>query len=214
MTEGLSGRAARGLPSDPNDPDPYKQTYQYDAFSNMTRRTSEMWNHEINPFVGNYVNDRNSGWVYDEAGNLKNDGAGRVTTWDVANRVSKWETVFDTITQKYDGDGQAVRRAETRSDPFFTSTKYYLRSSVMGGLVVAEIDAGGKREVGYVYANGMEIGRYRKPSASQGFEVQWSHAEPMTGDRIEGVILSTGTGPLCSSNLAHLIPQFDLAHPL
>ena len=65
----------------------------------------------------------------------------------------------------------------------------------MGGLVVAEINAGGKRELGYVYANGMEIGRYRKPSSSQGFEVQWSHAEPMTGDRIEGG-MSITTDPL------------------
>lgn len=195
MTQGLSGRAARGLPPDPNEPDPYSQTYQYDVFSNLTSRTSSMWNHEINPFNGVYVNDRNTSWTYDEAGNLKNDGAGGVTTWDVANRVTKWESLFNSISQKYDGEGQAVRRVETRSDPPFTSTIYYLRSSVMGGLAIAEINTSGKREVGYVYANGMEIARYRKPSSSQSFEVQWTHAEPMTGDRIEGGVSIT-TDPL------------------
>jgi hypothetical protein len=170
-----------------------------------------MWNHEINPFTAVYVNDRNTTWSYDDAGNLKNDGAGRVTTYDVANRVTKWETLFDSISQKYDGDGQAVRRVETRSDPFFTSTIYYLRSTVMGGLAVAEINSSAKLEVGYIYANSMEIARYRKPSSSQAFEVQWSHAEPMTGDRIEaGVSITTDPlGGLVPGSDPFVVPNVD-----
>jgi hypothetical protein len=74
----------------------------------------------------------------------------------------------------------------------------------MGGLAIAEINTAGKREVGYVYANGMELARYRKPSSSQGFEVQWTHAEPMTGDRIEG-----GVGSITTDPLGGLVPGSD-----
>jgi YD repeat-containing protein len=132
MTEALTGRGARGEPTDPNAADPYKQTYQYDSMGNLTARVNTLWNHEVASFQASYVNERNTSWTYDEAGNVKNDLAG-LFTWDTALRMTKWESVGNLITQKYDGDGQAALRVETRSDPYFTSTIYYVRSSVLGG---------------------------------------------------------------------------------
>lgn len=51
-----------------------------------------------------------------------------------------------TITQSYDGDGLRVKKSE------YGWTTYYLRSSVLGGQVIAELEGSGNWSRGYVYS--------------------------------------------------------------
>jgi len=52
------------------------------------------------------------------------------------------------LTQSYDGNGLRMKKVESG-----TAT-YYLRSSVLGGQVVAEMDASGTWMRGYIYQGG------------------------------------------------------------
>ena len=94
------------------------------------------------------------------------------------------------ITQSYDGNGQSLKRSQiTRindhdleTGQFIgveenTQTTYYLRSSVLGGLIVNELkqDYAGVwfKSEGYVYAGGLRIAKQNMP--------QYEHHNPVTG---------------------------------
>ena len=72
-----------------------------------------------------------------------------------------------SLTQSYDGDGLRVKKTESGA------TKYYLRSTVLGGQVIAEIDGSGAWTRGYVYLGGQLV-------AVQAGGVSWVHQDPVT----------------------------------
>jgi RHS repeat-associated protein len=72
----------------------------------------------------------------------------------------------------YDGDGLRGKRVENGN------TTYYLRSSVLGGQVVCELNSGGTWTRGYVYLGGQML-------AMQFSGIFWIHQEPYSkGQRI------------------------------
>jgi len=156
LTQALTGSEARG---DTAEDGPYNQTYGYDAFDNNTSRSSRHWSASYDD-TRQYSNGRNSAWAYDAEGNSTND-----TKWtyrcDAAERMGDiidpvWPDQADT-THAYDGDGQMLR-AGTRPQPYLPpEATYYLRSTALGGRVVAEVGAGGQKLRGFVYdpAGGM-----------------------------------------------------------
>src|SRR5205085_2169352 len=136
---------------DPTTYGAYSQVYNYDRWGNITSRQGwGGWNASVSY---NYANNRNTAVGYDASGNLTNDGG--QYTYDAAGRQTYSTYPPDwngyTLAQGYDGDGQRVVKADGGV------TTYYLRSSVLGGQVVAELDGGGGWQRGYVYMGGQML---------------------------------------------------------
>jgi RHS repeat-associated protein len=81
--------------------------------------------------------------------------------------TTAWSALSASISQSYDGDGLRLRKVQNGA------TTYYLRSSILGGQVVAEISGSGNWTRGYVYAGG-------KLLAVQQSGVFWVHEDPIT----------------------------------
>jgi len=144
ITLALSGAEARGEPQTQDRP--YKETFSYDALSHLAVRTTSNWSKVPGFFSSDsYTNNRRVGWQYDADGNLTNNNA-RQYTLDAAGRI-----VFisgGSVNQFFDGDGQRVKTTEPNV------VTYYLRSSVLGGQVIEELDGTGIKKQGFVYAGG------------------------------------------------------------
>ena len=151
---------------------PYSQDYSYDAWGNMTQRHG--WGGEVQgggagetstkPYT--YTNNRrtDSGFTYDPAGNLTFDG-GQTFNYDVTGQQTY--ATYMSVIQQYDGDGLRIKKTEN------SVTKYYLRSSVLGGQVVAELNDAGGWQRGYVYQGSSLL-------AVQDSGVYWVHEDPIT----------------------------------
>jgi RHS repeat-associated protein len=87
------------------------------------------------------------------------------------------------VTQGYDGNGLRVKKTE------YGANSWYLRSSVLGGQVIAELDASGTWQRGYVYAGGTLL------AVQQSSSVYWMHEDPVTKSKrttnVNGTIVST-----------------------
>jgi len=193
-----SGREARGEPP-ANPPDsPYKQTFSYDVWVNMGR-TARLWSQGQGD-TPTYTNNRRSDWAYDAEGNAIQGGWAPFRTHDYDSSGQQvhlyeeswsgppdfWVFHQNTIDQVYTGDGQPGKRVETRHSEDYQGTitndvrtVYFLRSSVLGGATVAEIDQSGQRE-GHVYAGGQRIADYSgwAPYGTMDFR----HANPANGN--------------------------------
>ena len=99
---------------------PYHQTFGYDVFSNMKDRTGQLWSAPGDAYSTGYVNDRNSAWTYDGAGNpttqetltAKYNSAGqRSSTTSPARHIGS-QIVNLKLFEGYDGDGQQVAETE------------------------------------------------------------------------------------------------------
>jgi hypothetical protein len=77
---------------------------------------------------------------------------------------------------RFDGDGRLVYNQHTSpyTTPFVTKT-YYLGSSALGGLALAELDTSGQKTKGNVYAGP------RKIADAVNNNVSWHHQDPLTG---------------------------------
>jgi YD repeat-containing protein len=155
----------RQQPSDPTTYGPYSQAYGYDQWGNRTHR--EGWGGIYGTYTNDnptFTNNRQNGLVYDAAGNLTNDGT-QSFSYDATGQQTYASATG--LAQGYDGDGLRVKKTENGS------TKFYLRSSVLGGQVVAEMDGSGTWTRGYVYLGGQMI-------AVQAGGVSWVHQDPVT----------------------------------
>jgi YD repeat-containing protein len=182
LKEALSGAEARGEPATTNRP--YKQTYGYDAFNHITARTTKIWWTSDNTITDSYVNNRHvpqgTQWQYDADGRVLTDSPG-LNIYDAAGRNIHLETYgFGSAAFGLDGDGQQVKSEETtwnedlQSD--VTETKYYLRSSVLGGRVLTEFWDGISYTRTFVYASAAVLAWQWRSYGSQ--FVDWEHKDP------------------------------------
>jgi len=141
---------------------PYSQHNDYDQFGNITARYG--WGTVNASFQVQYTNNRRNDWQYDAAGNVTGDGA-RVYQYDATGQQTY--ASLTALQQGYDGDALRVKKTENGQ------TTYYLRSSVLGGQVAAEITSGGTWQRGYVYLGGQLL-------AVQAGGVFWSVTDPVT----------------------------------
>jgi YD repeat-containing protein len=191
---------------------PYRQTYIYDVWDNQRDRTGHYWGQDDSAPVGfDPAAGRTPGWDYDADGRLvsrneeppnglqyepmrfKYDAAGRQaqTSQTTSRQLSTpahpvWTTAV-TMTDSYDGDGLGVRRVKVtklNANPPGTSTIYYLRSSVLGGRLVAEYGAAGARKTSYAYAGGEVLAVVQDADTSTP-RLRWQHMNPVTGDARE-----------------------------
>jgi hypothetical protein len=176
MEEAYSGTQARDFINQTNTTPisaPYRQTYQYNVWSNLTSNNGQFWGENFS-FSDNYNNGRRQGWEYDQAGNLANDGQ-NLFSYDAAGRnISTTQYI-----QGVDGDGVVVQY----------SLNCYLRSTVLGGQLIAEINnfptgdgfPKGKKRIGFVYAGSREIAEQQYSTGIGPPSVVWLHANPVTG---------------------------------
>ena len=124
---------------------PYSQAYIKDVWGNVTQKMGRAG--DPDQFTASYTNNRRNGFWYDAAGNLTFDG-GQHFTYDATGQQVYVD--WPNLWQFYDGDRLRVKKTEGGAN----TPTYYLRSSVLGGQVVAEINASGTLQRGYVYDAG------------------------------------------------------------
>ncbi len=198
LVAGLTGEEARGeTVTDPTNI-LFKQQYGFDAFSNLTNRTGNYWGQSAQALTASYVNNRNTAWSYDAAGDLLQEGS-RQYSYDAAGKnVSVTEPprranqLGLNESQLFDGDGHQIKQIINGV------TTYYLRSSALGGAVVAELNAQGNKTLGYVYANGAVLAKQEQASN----RVTWvQHSPGSTGEWVTysdliGTVRSVEVDPL------------------
>ena len=107
------------------------------------------------------------------------DAAGRETTY--TDYSSDGYQITNTTTRGFGGDGQMVKESFAATCPSCVPQSpvvaYYIRSSLLGGQVVATVNDQGQRQWSYVYANGELIASRCDAYGYQG-AVEWRHGAP------------------------------------
>jgi RHS repeat-associated protein len=137
-------------------------------------------------FTASYTNNRRNGFTYDLAGNMTSDPS-QTMTYDATGQQVTDNYSGYALTQGYDGDTLRVKKTENG-----VST-YYLRSSVLGGQVVVELNwfsvAWGWAR-GYVYSSSGQL-----IAVQQDSQVRWVHEDPVTKTKrmtdSSGAVIST-----------------------
>jgi YD repeat-containing protein len=171
---------------------PYRETFGYDAFSNLTARQSDLWNGVFSDTdSASYADFRREGWGYDADGRNTTidtrtstfDAVGRQTSM-LANEVLPNGTLhLVTQTKGYDAEGAMVHEAVSGV------SRYYLRSSVIGGAIIEELGSDGQKNVGYVYtALGTQLARQYAGS------VTWKHNTPAQASQYTSNSASSAIG--------------------
>ncbi|HEX8500465.1 MAG TPA: S8 family serine peptidase [Pyrinomonadaceae bacterium] len=179
----------------------FYQSYGYDEFGHMTYRGNGSWRFYENTF-SQYRNNRNIStqtgppayptccppptvvWQYDAAGNVTQDHNKKYFYDAAGNKVRAEVTTVSGFTERlwiyqdYDADGEPVKRVEQRqsgSGPYSFVHTHYVRSSVLDGKVVTELDQFGAKRLTYVRAEQAAVAK------QAGGEVYWVHTDPVTG---------------------------------
>ena len=168
---------------------PYSQGYDYDVWGNVTHKYG--WGGEVqggSPTASTdityaYTGNRRNGFSYDASGNLTND-LGQTFTYDATGQQATASYSGYSLTQSYDGDGLRVKKNDNGT------VTYYLRSSVLGGQVVAEITGGGAFQRSYIYLGGELLAL----KLANGYNY-WVHEDPVTKSKrltdMFGAVVST-----------------------
>ncbi len=128
-----------------------------------------------------------------EPARFKYDAAGRLaqtsqtTSRQLPIPAQPVRTTAVTMTDFYDGDGLGVKRAsvtQLNANAPGTSAIYYLRSSVLGGRLIAEYNSQGERQTSYAYAGGEVLAVVQGVNTGSPF-LRWQHQNPVTGDARE-----------------------------
>jgi hypothetical protein len=93
------------------------------------------------------VNNRLSGYSYDAAGNMTNDGLGHAYTFDAESRIAQVNS--GAVNYVYDGDGNRVRKDVSGQ----ASTEYYY----FGGNIIAEVNTSTSGWTNYVFLDGERV---------------------------------------------------------
>jgi RHS repeat-associated protein len=150
---------------------PYSLGFDYDKWGNMTHRYG--WGGEVqgggadqtSHLYYSYTNNRRDGFTYDAAGNLIYDS--QSFTYDATGQQTSASSSFYNLTQDYDGDGLRGIKNDNGT------VTYYLRSTMLGGQAVAEMDQYANWTRGYVYQGQSLL-------AIQQSGVDWVHEDPVT----------------------------------
>jgi YD repeat-containing protein len=166
---------------------PYNQSYGYDEFGNLTSRSGKYWYQPTQSDAATYTNGRRDGWAYDADGRLTQspgNPSSRARWWthDAAGRQTKVEEDAGSGTRNhqqagYDGDGLAVYEASW-GPAAPTAAHHLLRSTALGGEVVARIDSAGNHKYTYVPAGGLLSARQAKDYNNQP-AVEWTFRDPV-----------------------------------
>jgi len=102
--------------------------------------------------VDTYTSNRRIGWTYDANGNWLT-GGGRQHTYDAAGKSTSTSWTGGSFSETFDGNGQRVKSTQ------LNLPTYYLRSSVLGGQVVEELNSSGGKQQAFIYTQGRVVGQ-------------------------------------------------------
>lgn len=145
--------ATGGAARNDTGPVPAYQTFAYNAWDDTISRDTTTWTHDYSDW-GSYTNHRRADWGYDADGRVITIDT-RAYTYDAAGNTrlltgEKWmpgdHYIPTSTASDFDGDGQKIREVNNGSNP-----TYYLRSSVLKGAIIEELDSSGQKQLGYVY---------------------------------------------------------------
>jgi RHS repeat-associated protein len=169
---GTSASAHVGAGSTWGSDGPYAQTYGYDKWGNITGRNGTGAPNSQYSYAPQFVDNKmtvnpitGAAIQYDSAGNLTNDGA-QIFTYDATGQQTSASSTG--LQQSYDGDGLRIKKTENGV------TTYYVRSSVLGGQVLAEATGSGAFRRGYVYMGSQLL------ALQESNQVMWTHQDPVT----------------------------------
>jgi RHS repeat-associated protein len=156
---------------------PYSQGYDYDVWGNVTHKYG--WGGEVqggtagqtSDIYYTYANNQRSGFGYDASGNLTND-LGQTFTYDATEQQAAATYGGYSLQQNYDGNGLRVKKNDNGA------ITYYVRSSVLGGQVVAELNASGVVKRTYTYLGGQLLSL--RNTGEKGSGAYWIHEDPIT----------------------------------
>lgn len=153
---------------------PYRQSYTFNAFGNLKERENLHWgaNEDFGPYT--FENNRNDhgAWAYDADGRQTAGWSGNNyvrSTYDAAGQLVVHNSAVgmseSEVLRFYNGTGSEEKRrereyVETKPDEWEwqeSNPTYYIRSTVLGGEVVSDIDYAGRKLRTYVRAAGAEI---------------------------------------------------------
>ncbi|HSD47972.1 MAG TPA: hypothetical protein VLB87_15195, partial [Pyrinomonadaceae bacterium] len=158
LTTALSGAEARGEGTTTNRP--YNESYGFDAFGHLNQRTEKTWWTSDSTMSHTYVNNRRVGWTYDPDGRLVD--AGSVYQYNAAGENNYVEiSGLNTATMAYDGDGRQIKTVETfvnENQTLQSEPKYYIRSTLLQGQVLAEVDSFNAVSRTYVFIGPATLG--------------------------------------------------------
>lgn len=200
-----------------------------EAFSRLYIRNMQYQHHDVD-MQRVYVNNRaeegvrpyESDWLYDADGRFVEDLAttGTKIKYDAFGRTDKILAnngeVFDEKTISYDGDGNPSKDSMhvlmymhdeegTPLPPFEnTSSSFYLRSTVLGGAIIAFVNEWDIIGHTNIYANGTIIAKYSYISSSSS-TFKWEHTD---SNRISGY-----TSTYDSRQYSSAFPNEDLTLP-
>jgi RHS repeat-associated protein len=130
------------------DSGPYGQQYRYDVWGNLVEKTGRA---DEQSYRATYKNNQlqndpltSNEIKYDGAGNITNDGLQQFT-YDAAGHQRRAKSQALDLNQDYDGNGLRVKKLEGNN------TTYYVRSTVLGDQVVADLDGSGQVLRSYIY---------------------------------------------------------------
>jgi RHS repeat-associated protein len=185
---------------------PYAQNQSFDVYGNMTQRNGWGTTNSSYPFI-TFVNNRMptnpvTGAVmqYDAAGNLTSDGT-ESFTYDATGQQTFASAT--NLSQYYDGDGLRIKKIE------YGATSFYIRSSVLGNQVLAEIYGGSWWRL-YTYLGGQAL------VMQQGGQIRYVHSDPITksqrvtdyyGNVVSTVDMDPWGGETSRSNNQSMISQ-------
>jgi YD repeat-containing protein len=103
---------------------PYRQSYTFNAFNNMTARESTLWRNEFdwNSYTS-YQNNRESGLTYDAEGNAVYSNRDDVNfQYDAGNRTTQtWKSIAYEINSGFDGNGVEIKRSIKKWNTSYSS---------------------------------------------------------------------------------------------
>jgi len=177
---------------------PYRESYQFNAFGNLSQRTNMHWGYQMN-IADNYQNNRIVGWSYNADGRVIQDDSSIDYIYDASGQISRSVSkVFEdngnggtatttVVNLRFiDGEGREIKhRKEATLDrippaPPEVNTKYYIRSSVLGGEIISEVTEQGKKYRTYIHAAGKIIAQQNPYTDLNGNvigRVTWEHQD-------------------------------------
>ena len=173
---GLEARGGTVPPLDVETQIPYRQSYNYNVYGELTERNNLHWGKEgwYGTFNLSYTyqNGRmtNPGYTYDADGrNLSSweGNNGTYSTYDASGSMSRFVSWNSSDIYRYnDGNGRESKRKTVRwiiepnGSEYWSTTPefdYYIRSSLLGNEVVTEVNKTGKKQKTIVRAGGSEL---------------------------------------------------------
>ncbi len=164
FTSGSNARHHTGQGGTPLNDGPYSHGYTFDVWGNRT--WMEGWGGIGRNESALFTNNRRNAFGYDAAGNVTYD-LGQTFTYDATGQQATASSGGYLLQQTYDGDRLRSKKVENGV------TTYYLRSTMLGGQIVAELNGSGTWTRGFVYLGGQLL------AVQQNNQVSWVHQDPV-----------------------------------